>query len=204
VRARGFANGQPTAAPEARVEYVKVAGLAPATVAASRLAPGLRYFLYKDTTPEPAFRMHWPVRFQLERPEVRADDIAPSKTGTVATVTLAPSDTTELFGLRFTGYIRVPRAGVYTFMAVSDDGAGLWFGDRNVFWSLGQSPKATETAGQIALQAGLHPITVTYFQAYGPRALELYVEGPGMRRQRVSAGMLFHDRSPGPPVRREP
>jgi hypothetical protein len=204
VRARSFVNGQPTAAPESRVEYVKVAGLAPAAVAASRLTPGLRYYFYKDTTPEPAFRMHWPVRWQLERPEIRAADIAPSRTGTVPTVTLAPSDTTELFGLRYTGYLRVPRAGVYTFTAVSDDGAGLWFGDRNVFWSLGQSPKATETAGQIALQAGLHPITVTYFQAYGPRTLELYVEGPGMRRQRVSAGMLFHDRATRDAVRTEP
>ena len=101
-----------------------------------------------------------------------------------------------MFGLRFTGYVQVPRTGVYTFTAISDDGAGLWFGDQNVFWSLGQSPKSTETSGQIALQAGLHPITVTYFQAYGPRALELYVEGPGLPRQRVPASMFFRDRAP--------
>ena len=71
----------------------------------------------------------------------------------------------------------------------------MWFGDRNVFWSLGQSPKTTETWGRIALQAGLHPITVTFFQAYGPRALELYIEGPGVRRQQIPASMLFHDRA---------
>ena len=53
----------------------------------------------------------------------------------------------------------------------------------------------TESSGDVALQAGLHPITVTYFQAYGPRALELQVEGPGLRRQPVPAGMLFHDRT---------
>jgi hypothetical protein len=64
-----------------------------------------------------------------------------------------------------------------------------------VFWSLGQSPKTTETSGQIALAAGLHPITLTYFQAYGPMALELHVEGPGMPRQRVPASMLFRDRA---------
>jgi len=140
--------------------------------------------------------MMWPVRWQLERQDVRPNDIAPAKTGTVTSISLAPRDTNELFGFRFTGYLRVPRAGVYTFTALSDDGAAMWIGDRNVFGSLGQSPKTTETSGQIALQAGLHPITVGYFQAYGPMALELYVEGPGLRRQRVPASWLFRDRTP--------
>ena len=194
VRARSFAAGRPTAAPEARVDYVRGAGRPALTGAlAARVVPGLAYALYADTTTEPAFRMHWPVRWQLERPDVRADDIAPRRTGTVAAPTLAPSDVMEMFGMRFTGYVRVPRTGVYTFTALSDDGAALWIGDRNVFWSVGQSPKTTETWGRIALQAGLHPITLTYFQAYGPMALELHVEGPGVRRQQVPASMLFRD-----------
>ena len=192
VRARSFVDGRPTAAPEARTEFRRGPGH-PAVTAP--VVPGLRYEFFRDTTPEPAFRMNWPVRWQLERPEKRPNDIAPHRTGTVATVTLAPADTAEMFGMRYTGYIRVPRTGVYTFTALSDDGAGMWFGDRNVFWSLGQSPKTTETWGRIALQAGLHPITVTFFQAYGPRALELYIEGPGVRRQQIPASMLFHDRA---------
>jgi hypothetical protein len=195
VRARSFVDGRPTAAPEARTEFRKDAGIAAVTAA---VVPGLRYEFFRDTTAEPAYRMNWPVRWQLERPEKRPEDIAPHKTGTIATVTLAPADTAVMFGMRYTGYIRVPRTGVYTFTALSDDGAGMWFGDRNVFWSLGQSPKTTETWGQIALQAGLHPITVTFFQAYGPRALELYIEGPGVRRQQVPASMLFRDRAAAP------
>jgi hypothetical protein len=195
VRARSFLNGQPTAAPEARTEFTKGTGLPAAT---ATVAPGLRYEFFRDTTTEPAYRMNWPVRWQLERPEKKPEDITPHRTGIVPTFTLAPADTAVMFGMRYTGYIRVPRAGVYTFTALSDDGAGLWFGDHNVFWSLGQSPKTTETSGQIALQAGLHPITVTFFQAYGPRALELYIEGPGVRRQQLPASMLFHDRAAAP------
>ncbi len=195
VRARSFLNGRPTAAAETRTEFTKGPGR-PAVTAA--VAPGLRYEFFRDTTPEPHIRMNWPVRWQLERPEKKPEDITPHRTGTVATVTLAPADTAVMFGMRYTGYIRVPRAGVYTFTALSDDGAGMWFGDRNVFWSLGQSPKTTETSGQIALAAGLHPITVTFFQAYGPRALELYIEGPGVRRRQVPASMLFQDRAPAP------
>ena len=173
-----------------------MAGRAPVRLAGGTAARGLNYFYYRDTTPEPAYRMNWPVRWQVERPDVRPDDVAPTKTGVATTVSLAPADTNEMYSLRFTGYVRVPRAGVYTFTALADDGAALWVGDRNVFWSVGQSPKTTETWGQVALAAGYHPITVTFFQAYGPQALELYVEGPGLRRQRVPASMLFRDRAP--------
>jgi hypothetical protein len=191
VRARGFVNGTRTAAPEARMDYVRGAGRAPATLAGRRVVPGIDYEYMAETTPEPAFRMNWPVRFGVEHPARRPDDLPAKRRGTLRDFSLAPRDTSELFSFRYTGYLRVPRTGVYTFTALSDDGAGLWFGDRNVFWSLGQSPKTTETWGQVALQAGLHPFTATYFQAYGPMALELLVEGPGIRRQRIPASWLY-------------
>jgi hypothetical protein len=193
VRARSFASGEPTAAPEARIEYRRVTGRAPVAAA---VAPGLAYAYYPDTTHEPAYRMNWPVRWQVERPDVKPEDVRPRRTGVVSNLSLAPRDTSEMFAFRYTGYIRVPRTGVYTFLARADDGAALWVGDQNVFWSVGQSPKTTESWGQIALQAGLHPITIGYFQAYGPMALELDVEGPGLGRQRVPDAMLFHDRAP--------
>ena len=195
VRARSFQNGSPTSAPEARVEYTKGPGRAPVTVAPGALSAGLDFAYYVESTPEPAFRMNWPVRWQVERPDVRPDDYPARKTGVVATPTLTPRDTSELFSFRFTGYVRVPRTGVYTFTARSDDGAALWVGDRNLFWSVGQSPKTTETWGQIALQAGLHPITLTYFQAYGPMALELLVSGPGIRRQVVPSSWFYRPRA---------
>jgi hypothetical protein len=159
----------------------------------ARVTPGLSYAYYADTTREPAYRMNWPVRWQVERPDVRDGDIVARRTGTLTNFSLSPRDTSEMFAFRYTGYLRVPRTGVYSFLAKADDGAALWIGSDNVFWSVGQSPKTTETWGQVALQAGLHPITLTYFQAYGPMALELYVEGPGLRRQRIPSSMLFHD-----------
>jgi hexosaminidase len=194
VRARSFENGRPTAAPEARVDYRKSAGLPEATLRSADVMPGLDYEYYVETTPEPAFRMNWPVRWQVERPDKRPDDYPAKKTGTVATPSIAPRDTSELFSFRYTGFVRIPRTGVYTFTARSDDGAAMWIGDRNIFWSVGQSPKTTESWGQVALQAGLHPVTLTYFQAYGPMAYELLVEGPGVRKQPVPASWFFRPR----------
>jgi hypothetical protein len=165
VRARSFRNGQATAAPEGRVDYVKGAGRPPVTLARGATTLGLDYAYYVERTPEPAFRMNWPVRWQVERPETQPADYPAKKTGTVPVPTLSPRDTNELFSFRFTGYVRVPRTGVYTFTARADDGAAMWIGEgadvRNVFWSVGQSPTTTETWGQVALQARRHPITQT-------------------------------------------
>jgi hypothetical protein len=137
--------------------------------------------------------MNWPVRDRVDRLEP-GDGPSPARIGTTPTISLAPRDTNEMFGIQFTGFIRIPRTGVYTFTAMSDDGTRLWIGGETVLASLGQSPATTETGGQIALQAGLHPFTVGYFQAYGPMALDLYIEGPGMSRQLIPARMLVHSR----------
>ncbi|HVF39687.1 MAG TPA: PA14 domain-containing protein, partial [Gemmatimonadaceae bacterium] len=194
VRARSFENGRPTTAPEARTEYRRVPGRPAISSPAGGFAPGLSYAYFRDTTYENPFRMNWPVRDRVDRLEA-GNGPSPTKTGTVATITLAPRDTSQMFGIMYTGYIRVPRTGVYTFTSMSDDGARLWIGKETVLASLGQAPATTETTGQIALQAGMHALSLGYFQAYGPMALELYIEGPGMPRQRISGGMLHRARS---------
>lgn len=204
VRARSFQRGAPTDAPEAHTDYRKGSGRAPARVALSSLAHGLAYQFFADTTHEPAFRMDWPVRGRVEHPDTRPGDLQPRKSGVAPVPTLAVRDTNEMFSLRFTGYVRVPRTGVYTFTAYSDDGAAMWVADSLVFGSLGQSPKTTETVGQVALQRGLHPITISYFQAYGPMALELYVEGPGMPRRHVTPSMFYHVPTVAPRARSTP
>jgi hypothetical protein len=191
VRARAFTNGVRNTAPEARTEFRRGPGRVPATVSTSSLSPGVQYAYFPDTTYESPFRMNWPVRDRVDRLE-RGSGPDPRKTGTTPRFTLAPSDTTEMFAIQYSGFIRVPRTGVYTFTAMSDDGTRLWIGNETVLASLGQAPKTTETTGQIALQAGLHPITVGYFQAYGPMALDVYIEGPGLRRQLIPARMLYH------------
>ena len=196
VRARSFANGAATSAPEARTEFRKVSGRA-ATPSAG-MTSGLSYSFFRDTTYENPFRMNWPVRDRVDRLDP-GNGPSPVKTGTIATITLAPSDTSEMFGIMYTGYLKVPRTGVYTFISMSDDGARLWIGDQTVLASLGQSPATTETTGQVALQAGLHPFSLGYFQAYGPMKMDLFIEGPGMPRQRLSGSMLFHARSAARP-----
>ncbi|HET7230888.1 MAG TPA: PA14 domain-containing protein [Longimicrobium sp.] len=189
VRARGFQDGRPTAAPEARMEFRRVAGRAP--VDGIDVVPGVDFEFYPDDSPEPRFRLNWPVRWRLERLKEEPGDPQPTKAGALPNFSLEPRDRDTLFGFRFTGYLRVPADGVYTFAARSNDGVALWIGGEPVFWSMGQSPAATEDLGMIALRAGLHPFALSHHQSYGPMAMEIRVEGPGVPRQPVPDSMLF-------------
>jgi len=188
VRVRGFEHGQPTAAPEARMEFRRVQGRPADDV---DVAPGVGYAYFADTSPEPRYRLSWPVRERLARLEAQPGDPAPTRVGTLPNFSLEPRDRDERFGFRYTGWLRVPATGVYTFGARADDGVALWIGGERVLWSMGQSPATTEDEGMIALQAGLHPFVLGYHQAYGPMAMEIRVQGPGLPRQRIPDTMLF-------------
>jgi len=42
------------------------------------------------------------------------------------------------------------------------------------------------------LTAGDHPLEIAYFNTIGDRSLGVFVEGPGLARQKLPASMLFH------------
>jgi hexosaminidase len=78
----------------------------------------------------------------------------------------------ERYALKLTGYLRVPDDALYEFALTSDDGSRLDIGDRIVVDNDGFHGDEERT-GMIALRAGLHPISVRYFQATGGASLSL-------------------------------
>ena len=97
----------------------------------------------------------------------------------------------EHFGMRFDGYIKVSRDGVYRFHVTSDDGGLLWIGKELVV-NNGGLHRAVEASGTAALAAGLHPIRLEYFEFIGREALEVVYEGPGIQKQSIPPDVLFH------------
>lgn len=95
----------------------------------------------------------------------------------------------EEWGARFTGYIRIPSDGVWTFRLSSDDGSRLWIGDELVVDFDGLHA-ASERTGSVALMTGLHPFRLDYFQAGGGRALALQLQKDGTTVP--LDGKLFH------------
>jgi len=114
------------------------------------------------------------------------------KTGVAKTLSLdGVTDAKSRFGLRFTGYLRVPKTDVYAFTVTSDDGARLRLGDQEVVIHDGVHGM-TEAKGEIALEAGWHPIELVYFQGEGGLGLQVSYECPGMTKRPIPAESLGH------------
>jgi len=119
------------------------------------------------------------------------DSLEPQSTGTMPGLTLTPSNRKEYYGFKFVGYFKVPVDGVYRFYLASDDGSRLFFGEDLVVDNDGLHG-FEEAEGRIALQAGLHPFTVLFFQRTGGVDFEVSLAGPGMEKRTVPSAMLFH------------
>jgi S1-C subfamily serine protease len=125
------------------------------------------------------------------------DQLKPIGTGTGNKITHAvyPEDPNgkkqkEYYGLKFTGFVKVPADGVYFFYTKSDDGSQLYIGDRLVVDNDLPHP-VSQMGGLVRLTAGLHPITVTFFERREKELLEVYYEGPGLAKRQIPPEALF-------------
>ncbi len=95
------------------------------------------------------------------------------------------------YGLRFSGYFKAERDGVYTFTIGSNDGSRLTIGsmviDNDGLHAL------EERSGHVALRAGYHPLLLDYFQAGGTKDLYLRYDGPGISNRPVPMSAYYHD-----------
>ncbi|MEN6560071.1 MAG: PA14 domain-containing protein [Acidobacteriota bacterium] len=112
--------------------------------------------------------------------------LAVSHTGTSARPDPAAAKKSENFALRFRGYIRAPRTGIYIFYLASDDGSRLSIGGKTLVDNDGSHGLSTEKS-EIALAAGWHAIEIDYFQGDGDMSLDLSWSGPGFPTAPVPA-----------------
>ncbi len=101
-----------------------------------------------------------------------------SKTCVQAAVDLSVLGTAENTGLRFKGFITVPKGDVYSFALSSDDGSRLIIDGTVVVDNDGLHAETTRT-GAVNLAAGAHTVMLLYFQAAGGSALLLETSSPG-------------------------
>ncbi len=117
--------------------------------------------------------------------------LTPLRSGTIDRFVIPEPNSSENFGVRYTGYIKLPADGLYTFFVNSDDGAALVI-DKNLVVDNDGRHAPQEASGTVNLRKGFHEISVTFFQAGGGKVLEVSIEGPGMKKQGLPAGLLFH------------
>lgn len=118
-------------------------------------------------------------------------DAKPVRTENVKEISLAPGAAEDQFALRFTGFFQAPVAGEYVFHLTSDDGASLAVAGQPLIDVDGLHGPVTRT-GRVALKAGLHELTLLYFQAGGDKVLAVEFEGPAFPRQPLPPENLWH------------
>ena len=119
------------------------------------------------------------------------DSLSSKRSGVIEQFVLPKDNSGENFGLQYNGYIKIPSDGMYTFYVTSDDGADLSV-DKSLVVDNDGRHAPQEESGIIMLRAGFHEIKVRFFQGPGRKALDVGMEGPGLKRQVIPADILFH------------
>ena len=107
----------------------------------------------------------------------------------------ADSKMSEHFYVRWTGVLRVPKDGKYTFYTESDDGSRLWIGGKQVVDN-GGLHAMEEKSGEIELKAGDVELKVDLFENEGEVGIKMSWEGAGTSKQIIPAAALFHKKDP--------
>ena len=116
--------------------------------------------------------------------------VTPVKTGTTSNFDISLANRSTSYSFNFTGYVNVPTDGVYTFYTTSDDGSKLFIDNVPVVDNDGLH-SAVERSGTIGLKAGMHAISVAFFQEQGDNILSLSYAGPGISKQVIPSSALY-------------
>jgi alpha-L-fucosidase len=115
--------------------------------------------------------------------------LTPVGRGSADRLDLAVRKRDEHFGVVFSGYVQVPSTAVYAFGLSSDDGSRLSVDGRLIVDNDGLHG-ARERVGYLALEKGLHPITVSYFNNTGDHQLSLTLTERG--KPPIREPLFFH------------
>ncbi len=121
--------------------------------------------------------------------------LSPTDVGKVPALTLAAAGTSTVnFGLEFTGYLKLPRNGIYTFFLNSDDASRLRIDDTVVVDN--DTHSQFELSGSVPLEAGFHAFRLSYYQKSATQLLQVSWAGPGLTKQAVPSTAIFRDLLP--------
>jgi len=118
------------------------------------------------------------------------DALEPAETGVQDKIDLAPCEGEKSGAVRFSGYVRVPADGIYTFGTRSDSSNRILIGGELVVKCDDPDPLA-ECKGNIPLAAGLHPITVIIIKQDGGKKCVVTYRGPKTDRQAIPPSALW-------------
>lgn len=125
------------------------------------------------------------------------NSLVPLRTGIINNV-LFTGNRADNFGFMWQGYIRVPTSANYTFETCSDDGSAVYLGAPYNYWATTPvvnndgTHTVTCQSNTVYLPAGVHPISIVYFQATGSKSITFsWQSDAGLAKQQVPDNVLF-------------
>ena len=118
------------------------------------------------------------------------DKVEPVSWGITGNFNINEKKRENYFGFRYSGYIKVPKDGIYSFYLKSNDGSRLYIHGEELIEN-DANHGAVEEPGSVALKAGYHPIMVKYMQCGGGKSLLVSWDGPGMTKHEIQSRELF-------------
>ncbi len=100
----------------------------------------------------------------------------------VSSFDISPYVSEEAFAIRWAGFLRIEKEGVYTFTIGSDDGSRLKIAGATVVDNDGLHAYG-EKSGKAKLLPGTYPFELVFFEAGGAERFGAWVSGPGMGRK---------------------
>ena len=187
LRTRAIADGK--ASPVSVFTFTKRAAnhLTPAPATKPGLACEVREGIKLGTQPDLDDPMKWAggkYEFSKSKPSI-------------ATRIALPADVPkQMFSVGFTGFIEIPRDGLYTFFANADDECAVFIDDERIINITGRKVPPdlgmTEHQGRRLLSKGLHKLRLDFVQMLDAYGLEVQWQGPGIARQPIAASYLKH------------
>jgi hypothetical protein len=111
------------------------------------------------------------------------DKLTPLESGIIPIFTIEKRKREDYFGYIYSGYLDIPKDGIYTFSIKVNDRCMLYLDGKQF---LGGGLRT------IALRKGKYEVLEKYFQL-GARKFNIVMwEGPGIAKQEIPAGALFH------------
>lgn len=123
--------------------------------------------------------------------------LTPKATGWIENFSLSPRKKDNYFAFKFTGFIKIPVTGTYTFYTSSDDGSKLYINGEQIVDNDGLHG-TVERSGSKYLNSGVYPLEVTFFEKTGGQQLSVAWQGPGITKQLIPNSSLTNQSIPNP------
>jgi len=119
------------------------------------------------------------------------DTVVVARRGVTYTLSLQDvPNSTEYFGVQFSALLQITTPGVYSFVLGSDDGSRLLIDSKQVIDN-GGLHGYQERRTSLNLDAGKHPVTLSYIQQGGAKSVELRYAGPGVPEEQIPPARWF-------------